>query len=160
MPALLKAFFAAIQQLRPQILAYHDRADGGLFATVCEMSFAGHLGVSLNLDALCYDPLMNDVDGIERMPEILDGRMRDRMVAALFNEELGAVIQIRRADRGTVMQAPARRRPRRLHAHHRHAQRCGRDPRLAQRKVGAGGTARRAAAGVERGELPGRTPAR
>ncbi|MHB1429751.1 MAG: phosphoribosylformylglycinamidine synthase [Rhodocyclaceae bacterium] len=103
--ALLKAFFAAIQQLRPQILAYHDRSDGGLFATVAEMSFAGHLGVSLNLDALCYDPLMNDVDGIERMPQILDGRMRDRMIAALFNEELGAVIQIRRADRAAVMQA-------------------------------------------------------
>ena len=102
--ALLKAFFGAIQQLRPQILAYHDRADGGLFATVAEMSFASHLGVSLNLDALCYDPLMNDVDGIERMPQILDGRMRDRMIAALFNEELGAVIQIRRADRSAVMQ--------------------------------------------------------
>jgi phosphoribosylformylglycinamidine synthase len=102
---LLKAFFAAIQKLRPQILAYHDRADGGLFATVCEMSFAAHLGVSLNLDALCYDPLMNDVDGIERFPEVIDGRMRDRMIAALFNEELGAVIQVRRDDRGAVMQA-------------------------------------------------------
>ncbi len=103
--ALLKSFFAAIQTLRPQILAYHDRADGGLFATVAEMCFAAHLGVSLNLDALCYDPLMNDVDGIERMPQLLDGRMRDRMVAALFNEELGAVIQIRRDDRSAVMQA-------------------------------------------------------
>jgi phosphoribosylformylglycinamidine synthase len=102
--ALLKAFFAAIQTLRPRILAYHDRADGGLFATVAEMCFAGHLGVSLNLDALCYDPLMNDVDGIERMPQLLDGRMRDRMVAALFNEELGAVIQVRRAARTAVMQ--------------------------------------------------------
>ncbi len=101
--SLLKTFFTTIQQLRPHLLAYHDRADGGLFATVCEMSFAGHLGVSLNLDALCYDPLMNDVDGIERFPEVVDGRMRDRMVAALFNEELGAVIQIRRADRGNVM---------------------------------------------------------
>ncbi len=102
---LLKSFFSAIQMLRPQILAYHDRADGGLLATVAEMSFASHLGVSLNLDALCYDPLMNDVDGIERMPQIIDGRMRDRMVAALFNEELGAVIQIRRDQRATVMQA-------------------------------------------------------
>jgi phosphoribosylformylglycinamidine synthase len=101
---LLKSFFAAIQALRPKLLAYHDRADGGLFATVCEMSFAGHLGVSLNLDALCYDPLMNDVDGIERMPQLLDGRMRDRMIAALFTEELGAVIQIRRDDRTAVMQ--------------------------------------------------------
>jgi phosphoribosylformylglycinamidine synthase len=101
---LLKSFFTAIQTLRPRILAYHDRADGGLFATVAEMSFASHLGVSLNLDALCYDPLMNDVDGIERKPQILDGRMRDRMIAALFNEELGAVIQIRRDDRTAVMQ--------------------------------------------------------
>ncbi|MBU0751452.1 MAG: phosphoribosylformylglycinamidine synthase [Gammaproteobacteria bacterium] len=102
---LLKAFFAAIQQLRPQLLAYHDRSDGGLFATVCEMSFAGHVGVSLNLDTLCYDPLMNDVDGIERYPEVLDGRMKDRMLAALFTEELGAVIQVRRSDRTAVMQA-------------------------------------------------------
>jgi phosphoribosylformylglycinamidine synthase len=102
--ALLKSLFKAIQQLRPRILAYHDRADGGLFATVAEMSFAAHLGVSLNLDALCYDPLMNDVDGIERKPQILDGRMRDRMVATLFNEELGAVIQIRRDERAAVMQ--------------------------------------------------------
>ena len=102
---LLKRFFVAIQALRPKILAYHDRSDGGLFATVCEMSFASHLGVSLNLDALCFDPLMNDVDGIERAPQLLDGRMRDRMVAALFNEELGAVIQVRRSDRADVMRA-------------------------------------------------------
>jgi len=102
---LLKAFFGAIQTLRSHILAYHDRADGGLFATVAEMCFASHLGVSLNLDALCYDPLMNDIDGIERKPQLLDGRSRDQMIAALFNEELGAVIQIRRADRAAVMQS-------------------------------------------------------
>ncbi len=100
----LKAFFGAIQQLNRdgKILAYHDRSDGGLWATVCEMSFASHVGVSLNLDGLCYDPLMNDVDGMERFPQIT-GRLRDRMVSALFNEELGAVLQIRRADRETVM---------------------------------------------------------
>ena len=102
--ATLKAFFTAIQALRPKILAYHDRADGGLFATVAEMSFAGHLGVSLNLDALCYDPLMNDIDGIERKPQMLDGRSRDRLIEVLFNEELGAVLQIRRDDRQVVMQ--------------------------------------------------------
>jgi len=101
---LLKAFFNAIQALRPKLLAYHDRSDGGLFACVCEMSFASHLGVSLNLDALCYDPLMNDVDGIERAPQLISGRMRDRLIAALFNEELGAVLQIRRSDRAAVMQ--------------------------------------------------------
>ncbi|WP_126445218.1 phosphoribosylformylglycinamidine synthase [Sulfuricystis multivorans] len=102
--ALLKRFFAAIQTLRPLILAYHDRSDGGLFATLCEMSFASHLGISVNLDILCYDPLMNDVDGIERAPQLIDGRMQDRLLAALFSEELGAVIQIRRSQRTAVMQ--------------------------------------------------------
>jgi phosphoribosylformylglycinamidine synthase len=102
---LLKSFFGAIQALSRdgKILAYHDRSDGGLFATVCEMSFASHVGVSLNLDGLCYDPLMTDVDGSERFPQIA-GRLRDRIIAALFNEELGAVLQIRLADRGAVMQ--------------------------------------------------------
>ena len=106
-PALLKAFFGAIQALNRagKILAYHDRSDGGLFATVCEMSFCSRVGVSLNMDGLCYDPLMNDVDGIERFPQIIDGRLRDRVIAALFTEELGAVVQIRRADRSEVMQA-------------------------------------------------------
>ena len=102
---LLKAFFGAIQALSQdgKILAYHDRSDGGLFATVCEMSFASHVGVSLNLDGLCYDPLMNDIDGSERFPQIA-GRLRDRIIAALFSEELGAVLQIRREDRSAVMQ--------------------------------------------------------
>jgi phosphoribosylformylglycinamidine synthase len=101
----LKAFFGAIQALNRagRILAYHDRSDGGLWATVCEMSFASHVGVSLNLDGLCYDPLMNDVDGSERFPQIA-GRLRDRMLTALFNEELGAVLQVRREDRSAVMQ--------------------------------------------------------
>ncbi|QDX80192.1 phosphoribosylformylglycinamidine synthase [Denitratisoma sp. DHT3] len=105
--ASLKAFFEAIQALNRdgKLLAYHDRSDGGLFATVCEMAFAARIGVSLNLDTLCYDPLMNDVDGIERAPQIVEGRMRDRLIGALFNEELGAVVQIRRADRSAVMDA-------------------------------------------------------
>jgi len=104
-PVLLKRFFAAIQKLNAEnlILAYHDRSDGGLFATVCEMAFTGHCGVSLNLDTLCFDPLMNDVDGLERSPETVEGRLFDRLIAALFNEELGAVLQIRRADRSRVM---------------------------------------------------------
>jgi phosphoribosylformylglycinamidine synthase len=103
---LLKALFATVQKLNRdgRILAYHDRSDGGLFATICEMSFASHIGVSLNLDTLCYDPLMNDIDGYERSPQIVEGRMRDRLLGVLFNEELGAVLQIRREDRSTVMQ--------------------------------------------------------
>ncbi len=70
-------FFAAIQMLNAQgnILAYHDRADGGLLATVVEMGFAGNAGVELNIAALGN----NDS-------------------AILFNEELGAVLQVRARD--------------------------------------------------------------
>ena len=73
----LKAFFAVIQGLNADghLLAYHDRSDGGLMATVVEMAFAGHCGLDLNLDALADS--------------------RDDLTAALFNEELGAVIQVR-----------------------------------------------------------------
>ncbi|MCP5143211.1 MAG: phosphoribosylformylglycinamidine synthase, partial [Gammaproteobacteria bacterium] len=64
-PARLVAFFNAIQQLNAAglMLAYHDRGDGGLLATVCEMAFASRCGVTLDTDILCYDPLMHDVDG-------------------------------------------------------------------------------------------------
>ena len=104
--ALLKGFFAAVQELNAAnlLLAYHDRSDGGLFAAACEMAFAGHCGVSLNLDTLCFDPLMNDADGLERKPEMVGGRFRDRLMGALFAEELGALLQIRRDDRSRVMQ--------------------------------------------------------
>ena len=106
-PEALVAFFNTIQHLKRKgwVLAYHDRGDGGLFATVCEMAFAGHCGVSLQLDTVCYDPLMNDVDGLEKRPDSLKGRFQDRVLGALFAEELGAVIQIRRADRSHVTQA-------------------------------------------------------
>jgi len=72
-PERLKAFFAAIQSLSEKnlLLAYHDRSDGGLLATVCEMMFAGHLGASLQLPGSDHDVL-----------------------AQLFSEELGAVIQV------------------------------------------------------------------
>ena len=104
-PAALKAFFAAMQKLRPLLLAYHDRSDGGLFATVCEMAFAGHCGVTLSLDALAFDAAADDVDAFKRdAEEQLAGRAKDLALAALYNEELGAVLQIRAADRSKVMQ--------------------------------------------------------
>ncbi|PYC28319.1 phosphoribosylformylglycinamidine synthase [Aquipseudomonas alcaligenes] len=73
----LKAFFAVIQGLNADghILAYHDRSDGGLLTTTLEMAFAGHCGLNLFLDALA--------DSASELP------------AVLFNEELGAVIQVR-----------------------------------------------------------------
>jgi len=60
--ALLRQLVAAINALRAQdrILAYHDRSDGGLWAAVCEMAFAGQRGVSLNVDIL-----VTESDGIQ-----------------------------------------------------------------------------------------------
>jgi phosphoribosylformylglycinamidine synthase len=73
----LKAFFNTIQTLlsRDAILAYHDRSDGGLFVALTEMAFAGKCGVTVSIDGLGEDP-----------------------AAVLFNEELGAVLQVRAAD--------------------------------------------------------------
>jgi phosphoribosylformylglycinamidine synthase len=80
-PARLASFFAAIVELRAAglVLAYHDRSDGGLFATVVEMAFAGRCGVELELAA----------DSAS-------------VAAALYSEELGAVLQIRTADAQAV----------------------------------------------------------
>ncbi|SBT06959.1 phosphoribosylformyl-glycineamide synthetase [Candidatus Accumulibacter aalborgensis] len=104
-PARLVAFFTAVRQLAAAdlLLAYHDRADGGLWATVCEMAFAAHCGVSIDTDGLCYDALINDVDGNEKRPNLLGGRSFEFLMRALFSEELGAVVQIRRAERSQVM---------------------------------------------------------
>jgi phosphoribosylformylglycinamidine synthase len=106
-PALVRALFETVQSLASEglLLAYHDRSDGGLLAALCEMAFAGHCGLTVSLDELCYDEWLGDVDGLERRPELLSGRYNDRMLAALFNEELGALLQIRAADRGRVFEA-------------------------------------------------------
>ncbi|MWP62165.1 phosphoribosylformylglycinamidine synthase [Gilliamella sp. Pas-s25] len=66
-------FYQAIQALVSQnaLLAYHDRSDGGLFVTLAEMAFAGHCGVDVDISQLGHD-----------------------VIASLFNEELGAVIQV------------------------------------------------------------------
>ena len=68
------------------------------------MAFAGHVGVTLNVDMLAYDAQAHDIDGNERKPELMYGRDQDRVFAALFAEELGAVIQVRAADRRTVLE--------------------------------------------------------
>lgn len=82
--ASLKAFFNVIQSLNGEgkLLAYHDRSDGGLLATLCEMSFASHIGLDVNLDTMKGDTL-----------------------EVLFNEELGAVIQVRKQELTAVLQA-------------------------------------------------------
>jgi phosphoribosylformylglycinamidine synthase len=105
---LLKAFFSCIQALSAQdlLLAYHDRSDGGLFVAACEMAFAGHCGVTLSLDAIAFDGALDDVDAFRRDRDTqLAGRAHDLALGALFSEELGALIQIRSADRGRAMDA-------------------------------------------------------
>ncbi|TAN52589.1 MAG: phosphoribosylformylglycinamidine synthase, partial [Betaproteobacteria bacterium] len=107
-PALVKGLFEAIQALARAelLLAYHDRSDGGLFAAACEMAFAGRCGVTLNLDALAFDAAADDVDAFKRnSDDQLAGRGAERVLAALFAEELGALLQVRAADRGRVMDA-------------------------------------------------------
>ena len=81
-PKLFQAFFAAIQGLNADglLLAYHDRSDGGLFATLCEMAFAARCGLDIELAGLGANSL-----------------------AALFSEELGAVVQVRWRDHANVM---------------------------------------------------------
>lgn len=110
-PAQLKALVSAVNALRAQgrILAYHDRSDGGLWAAACEMAFAGHLGVSLNVDLL-----VTEGDGIsDSRAEFGDSknwagqvsaRREELTLRALFNEELGVVLQVPTAVRNEVMQ--------------------------------------------------------
>jgi len=110
-PALLKALVAAINQLRAEdrLLAYHDRSDGGLWATVCEMAFAGHMGVSLNIDMLLVegdgisDSRMDCGDSKNWATQVA-ARRQELTLKALFNEELGVVIQVPTAVRNEVMQ--------------------------------------------------------
>jgi len=104
---LLQAFFQTLRTLAAQghILAYHDRADGGLLATVCEMAFAGHVGVSINLDMLTIDPQSEDWGDYKIRPEQVAVQRHDSTLKALFAEEAGAVIQVPRAQRDAVLHA-------------------------------------------------------
>jgi phosphoribosylformylglycinamidine synthase len=111
-PQSLRRLYEALADLRAAglVLAYHDRADGGLFATACEMAFAGHAGITLNVDMLAFDAASSDVEGSERRPEAMLGRDHERVLNALFNEELGAVIQVLAASRQRVLELLRRHR--------------------------------------------------
>lgn len=102
----LRTFFAVIRSLADEgsILAYHDRSDGGLFATVAEMAFAGRTGVSINVDMLTFDGAVQDWGDYKIRPEQVQVQRDESTVKALFNEELGAVIQVRTEDRDKVLQ--------------------------------------------------------
>ncbi|KGH29370.1 MULTISPECIES: phosphoribosylformylglycinamidine synthase [Comamonas] len=110
-PKDLIAMVDAVNSLRAKglILAYHDRGDGGLLATAAEMAFAGHVGVALNVDMLITegdgisDSRMDSGEG-KNWGKQVSGRREDLTLRALFNEELGAVLQIRTEDRAEVLQ--------------------------------------------------------
>ncbi|HYF19416.1 MAG TPA: phosphoribosylformylglycinamidine synthase, partial [Ramlibacter sp.] len=107
----LKRLVAAVNALRAQgmLLAYHDRSDGGLFAAACEMAFAGQVGIALNVDLL-----VTEGDGIsDSRAEFGDAknwatqigpRRHELTLRALFNEELGVLLQVRTSERNDVMQ--------------------------------------------------------
>ncbi|HXU93523.1 MAG TPA: phosphoribosylformylglycinamidine synthase [Gallionella sp.] len=80
---VLKAFFELVQRLNGEgkLLAYHDRSDGGAFVALCEMAFASHIGLDIQIDGSHGDTLR-----------------------ALFNEELGAVVQVRNRDVAHILQ--------------------------------------------------------
>ncbi len=103
---LLRKFFVTIRALAQDgsILAYHDRSDGGLLATVSEMAFAGHTGVSINLDMLTFDQNVADWGDYKIRPEQVAVQRDESTIKALFNEEAGAVIQVRASDRDAVLQ--------------------------------------------------------
>jgi len=110
-PQTLVSLVNAVNALRAkgQILAYHDRSDGGLLAAVAEMAFAGHVGVALNVDML-----VTEGDGIsdsradhgdaKNWAGQVSARREELTLKALFNEELGVVLQVRTVDRNAVLQ--------------------------------------------------------
>ncbi len=110
-PQDLVQLVAAVNLLRAKglILAYHDRSDGGLFAAACEMAFAGHVGVALNVDLL-----VTEGDGIsdsraehgdsKNWAGQVSARREDLTLRALFSEELGVLLQVRTVQRSEVMQ--------------------------------------------------------
>ena len=107
--AALQAFFDTVQALLAdgRLLAYHDRSDGGLFAALCEMSFAGHCGIDIDIDELCLDHIRHEVEdaGLPEPEALGAAGYSSRVFPVLFNEEAGAVLQVRRSDTGAVMQA-------------------------------------------------------
>jgi phosphoribosylformylglycinamidine synthase len=110
-PQDLVKLVAAINALRAggQLLALHDRSDGGLFAAACEMAFAGRVGIALNVDLL-----VTEGDGIgdsraeygdaKNWAAQVSARREELTLKALFNEELGMLLQVRTAERDAVMQ--------------------------------------------------------
>lgn len=101
----------AVNALRAQgqILAYHDRSDGGLLAAAAEMAFAGQVGVSLNVDMLVIEgdgisDSRMDTGDAKNWASQVSARREELTLKALFSEELGVLLQVKTEDRNAVMQ--------------------------------------------------------
>ena len=109
--ARLKDFYNVIQKLvaEDKLLAYHDRSDGGLFATLAEMAFTGRCGLDITLGSILfattiatYTPAQVDHDlGFVNAGSIIS--TEENIIRSLFNEELGAVLQVRAEDADYVL---------------------------------------------------------
>ncbi|STZ76060.1 phosphoribosylformylglycinamidine synthase [Bergeriella denitrificans] len=101
----LKAFYDVIQHLiaEDKLLAYHDRSDGGLFATLAEMAFASRVGLEVNIDQYAQT-IFAELEA-DHPSVIVEELLPTANLNALFNEELGAVIQIRQTDAEAVQAA-------------------------------------------------------
>jgi phosphoribosylformylglycinamidine synthase len=116
-PEDLRNLVKCVNTLRAQgqLLAYHDRSDGGLLACCSEMAFAGRVGMVLNIDPLVTE---NDNTSDNRNGQT-DAKRDESTLKALFNEELGVVLQVKTSDRSAVMQIL------RLHGLSRHSHLIG-----------------------------------
>ena len=109
-PADLVALVQAVNALRGAgwLQAYHDRSDGGLIACVAEMAFAGQVGVALNIDTLLLEgdgisDSRMDVGDSKNWSSQVQARRHESTLRALFNEELGVVLQVSRAHRDQAL---------------------------------------------------------
>ena len=113
---IIKNFFSAIQELheldqdvgnslhgnksnKKAVFAYHDISDGGLIATLCEMAFAARIGITINIDLLTIDPNAQDWGAFNIRPNQVHQKRDELTFKALFNEELGVVIQTSKSKR-------------------------------------------------------------
>ena len=100
----LKAFYDVMQKLvaEDKLLAYHDRSDGGLFATLAEMAFAARCGLDIDLNLLLAQTFITNHTALSqslRTEEVKAlAEWQETIARTLFNEELGAVIQVRKQD--------------------------------------------------------------
>ncbi len=99
--------FNAIHALKAEqyVLALHDRSDGGLWATLCEMAFAGHVGLNINIDILIAASKINSSNTYEDVKDASKQNMQLHQLSALhvlFNEELGVVIQTYKSQREAI----------------------------------------------------------